>query len=135
MKTILVTGGAGFIGSHVADALLERGDKVVVIDNFNDYYDVAQKENNVAHNLGKQNYVLVKGDFCDIGLLKSLFSEHNIDVICHLGARAGVRGSMAIRFGICGWRDLSVSARCRALSVVISLGSCWHWSSTRRAVS
>ncbi|MBN1386566.1 GDP-mannose 4,6-dehydratase [Candidatus Woesearchaeota archaeon] len=94
MKTILVTGGAGFIGSHVCDALISRGDKVVCIDNFNDYYDPSFKHENIQHNIGKKNFVLVKGDFTEHDLLRGIFVEHKIDVICHLGARAGVRPSI-----------------------------------------
>ena len=91
---ILVTGGAGFIGSSLADALLARGDRVVVLDNFNDYYDPAIKESNVAAHLGDARYVLVRGDIEDAAAVSRVFAENAIDCVVHLAARAGVRPSL-----------------------------------------
>ena len=94
MKTILVTGGAGFIGSHVCDRLLNLNNKVVCVDNFNDYYSPYVKENNIKHNLSNPNFVLEKIDITDKDALSKVFLEHKIDKIVHLAARAGVRPSL-----------------------------------------
>lgn len=94
MANVLVTGGAGFIGSHVCDALLEKGDRVICIDNFNDYYDPQIKEKNVEHNLNNQLFKLYKADITDIEKLREIFQENNIEIVCHLAARAGVRPSI-----------------------------------------
>ncbi len=91
---ILVTGGAGFIGSTLSDKLLKDGIKVVVIDNFNDYYDVNLKKQNVEPNLNNPNYKLYQGDICNKELLNKIFSENKIDVVVHLAACAGVRSSI-----------------------------------------
>lgn len=108
-KVVLVTGGAGFIGSHVAEALLARGDKVVVLDEVNDYYDVNVKRGNIAllSELAKRmdqglqeageedsSFVFVEGDICDRELLKDIFATHRPSHVCHLAARAGVRPSI-----------------------------------------
>lgn len=91
---ILVTGGAGFIGSTLSDKLLKDGIKVVVIDNFNDYYDVNLKKQNVEPNLNNPNYKLYQGDICNKELLNKIFSENKIDVVVHLAACTGVRSSI-----------------------------------------
>lgn len=91
MNRILVTGGAGFIGSHLTDALLARGDEVTVLDNFNDFYDPAIKRRNAA---GLSGARIVEGDFRDAELVERVFDEGNFDVIVHLGAMAGVRPSL-----------------------------------------
>ncbi len=90
---VLVTGGAGFIGSHLADRLLARGDRVVVLDDFNDFYDPVVKRANVAPHLGHSRYRLVEGDIRDRALVFRLFSEEGFDAVVHLAARAGVRPS------------------------------------------
>lgn len=91
---ILVTGGAGFIGSHVVDRLLERGEDVVVVDNFNSYYDPKRKFFNIASHVQKKNYVLAAGNVEDYSLMQNLFEKHKIKKIIHLAAKAGVRASI-----------------------------------------
>ena len=94
MKTYLITGGAGFIGSSLADDLLEKNNRVVVIDNFCDFYDPKIKENNIKNALNKENYKLYRGDIRDKDLLNKIFNENNIDIVVHLAAMAGVRPSI-----------------------------------------
>jgi len=93
---LLVTGGAGFIGSHVAHPRLARGDRVVVLDDFNDFYDPRRKRANVAPHLDSRNsnYRLVEGDIRDRDLVFRLFAEERFDGVVHLAARAGVRPSL-----------------------------------------
>lgn len=90
---VLVTGAAGFIGSHVADALLARGDVVLGLDNFNDYYDPTRKRANIQGARSKPNYHLVEGDVRDDTLLAELFRRQRFDKVCHIAAMAGVRKS------------------------------------------
>ncbi|HEY1250983.1 MAG TPA: GDP-mannose 4,6-dehydratase [Thermoanaerobaculia bacterium] len=91
---LLITGGAGFIGSHLADRRLARGDRVVVLDDFNDFYDPRLKRANVEAHLGSPAYRLVEGDIRDRGLVFRLFAEERFDAVIHLAARAGVRPSL-----------------------------------------
>ena len=91
MPSVLVTGGAGFIGSHVAEKLLARGDEVTVLDNFNDFYDPALKRENAAALKGAR---VVTGDIRDEGLVAELFLEGSFDAVVHLAAMAGVRPSL-----------------------------------------
>ena len=95
---ILVTGGAGFIGSHLTRRLLGRGDRVTVLDDFNDFYDPARKRENVAPLLGRDDYRdvyrLVEGDIRDEALVDRLFADGRFDGVVHLAARAGVRPSL-----------------------------------------
>jgi UDP-glucuronate 4-epimerase len=93
-KTILVTGSAGFIGFHVSRALLERGDTVIGVDNFNDYYDTKLKEdrNNILEKY--ENYKIYRVDITDKKSLEEVFSKEKIDIICHLAMYAGVRYSI-----------------------------------------
>lgn len=92
--TYLITGGAGFIGSSLADDLLEKNNRVVVIDNFCDFYDPQIKENNIKNALKNDNYKLYRGDIRDKDLLNKIFNENNIEVVVHLAAMAGVRPSI-----------------------------------------
>src|SRR3972149_5972792 len=91
---ILITGGAGFIGSHLADALLARGEKVTVIDEFNDFYDPKLKRENIAPHLSNPSYRLIEGDIRDTDKVLRMFEETRFDVVVHLAARAGVRPSI-----------------------------------------
>lgn len=93
-KTILVTGGAGFIGFHVAKALLDRGDEVILVDNFSDYYDVKLKEDRIKQIEGHENLVVVRSDISDYKEIEKLFKKYKFDQICHLAAQAGVRYSL-----------------------------------------
>lgn len=90
----LVTGGAGFIGSHLAEALLAGGQRVVVLDNFDAFYDPAIKRANVERCLDEEAYRLVEGDLRDEAALELAFSGEPIDTVFHLAARAGVRPSI-----------------------------------------
>jgi UDP-glucuronate 4-epimerase len=94
MNTILVTGAAGFIGSHVAEQLLKRGDRVVGFDNVNNYYPVEYKRENVAALSREPAFSFVEADLCDQGALESLFRAHAFTHVAHLAARAGVRPSI-----------------------------------------
>ena len=89
---ILVTGGAGFIGSHVAARFLRDGHEVEIIDDFNDYYDPAIKRSNIAALGGGAR--IREGDIRDGGFVRSVLAEGRFDAIVHLAARAGVRPSV-----------------------------------------
>jgi UDP-glucuronate 4-epimerase len=91
---ILVTGGAGFIGSSVVDRLLMRGESVVCLDNFDGFYDPAIKRMNIAGALKNPGFKLVEGDIRDMGLLRKVFADEKFDMVFHPAARAGVRPSI-----------------------------------------
>ena len=97
-RTFLVTGAAGFIGSQTAINLLERGDHVIGLDNFNDYYDPARKRANLvdvrAASKSNGTFTFVEGDILDRGLLAELFQAHQLHGVAHLAAMAGVRSSV-----------------------------------------
>jgi UDP-glucuronate 4-epimerase len=107
---ILVTGSAGFIGFHLVNFLINRGDEVIGIDNINDYYDVNLKYGRLEETgIDKSqiidgillkstkfnNYHFIKGDITDMVLLKELFAPNNFDAVCNLAAQAGVRYSLS----------------------------------------
>ena len=94
MQTFLITGGAGFIGSTLADALLMANNKVVVVDNFCDFYNPQIKEKNIEKSLNNQNYKLYRIDIRDQRGLEAIFAENKIDCVIHLAAMAGVRPSI-----------------------------------------
>ena len=96
-KKVLVTGGAGFIGSHVAESLLARGDDVVIVDEMNDYYDVKIKEGNLRllrSKYGSDRLKIYRGDICDEQLMRQIFEDEQPKWVCHMAARAGVRPSI-----------------------------------------
>lgn len=94
MKTYLVTGGAGFIGSSLTEKLLNEGNRVIAIDNFCDYYSPLLKEKNIKDFLDNPNYKLYRTDIRNSEDIKEIFDENEIDVIVHLAAMAGVRPSI-----------------------------------------
>lgn len=91
---ILVTGAAGFIGSHVAEALLARGDAVTGLDNFNDYYDPARKRANVMPLTSNPRFTLHEADVRDEEGIAGICAEGGFDGVIHLAAMAGVRYSI-----------------------------------------
>ncbi len=91
--SVLVTGAAGFIGSHLVDQLLERGEEVVGLDNFDGYYDRGIKEANLRRAEARDGFTLVEGDIREEVSIEAL--PDSIDAIVHLAARAGVRPSIA----------------------------------------
>lgn len=128
MRTILVTGGAGFIGSHLSERLLKEGNKVLVIDNFNDYYDPKIKRNNVEevkqtcmkNNINLENYKVCEGDIRDIKFLEEIFCENKIDSIMHLAAMAGVRPSIqnpALYYDVNITGTVNLLDKCREYSI------------------
>ncbi|HET6464236.1 MAG TPA: NAD-dependent epimerase/dehydratase family protein [Nitrospiria bacterium] len=94
MKTILVTGGAGFIGSHVVERLLAEENRVVCLDNFDSFYEPAVKRANLQGVVNRSNFRLVEGDIRDEPTLARLFREERIEAVFHAAARAGVRPSI-----------------------------------------
>lgn len=141
-KRVLVTGAAGFIGSHVAEALLERGDEVVVVDEMNDYYDVGMKEENLRilrqraeeaakrdGTRGEELLAIYRGDVNNQTLMDEIFEKHAPKWICHLAARAGVRPSIKdpllyVRANVQGTTNvLEYARRFGATNVVLASSS------------
>ena len=91
---VLVTGAAGFIGMHVSQILLARGDEVVGLDNLNDYYDPQLKHNRLARLTGKPGFSFVQMDVADREGMAALFAKQRFDRVVHLAAQAGVRYSI-----------------------------------------
>ena len=130
MPRILVTGGAGFIGSHVCERLLARGDELVVLDNFNDFYDPALKRANAALLAPAE---VVAGDIRDREQVAALFRAHAFDAVVHLAAMAGVRPSVEDPLH---YEDVNVRGTLVLLEELRRAPSparCWSAPSRRRA--
>jgi UDP-glucuronate 4-epimerase len=93
-QRVLLTGGAGFIGSHVAEALLKRGYALSIIDNLDDFYEPSQKKDNLAQVRQVGDFEFFELDICDFDPLRRVMREACPDIIIHLAARAGVRPSI-----------------------------------------
>src|SRR5262245_41342393 len=131
-RTYLVTGGAGFIASHLVRALLERGAGVAVVDDFNDFYDPRLKEDNVRPFLGRPGFVLHRADTRDAVALRAIVAEHAAGLreggILHLAARAGVRPSLSnprlyLETNVSGTLNLAEAARDQGVSRFIFASS------------
>ena len=114
MTRILLTGAAGFIGSHVAEALLARGDEVIGLDNFDPFYPREVKERNLSGLWDRAGFAFHEGDILDTGLAQSLLTPET--VVVHLAAKAGVRPSLRdpagyVRANLDGTMALLAAAR------------------------
>ena len=94
MRKILITGAAGFIGYHLCSRLMEQGDRIVGIDNINDYYDVNLKLNRLKQIEGKRNFTFIKLDITDREGIHKLFAKEKFDIVVNMAAQAGVRYSL-----------------------------------------
>ena len=92
---ILVTGGGGFIGSHLLERLAGGRADLICLDNFNDFYSPATKRDNIKGLLSKKRITLAEGDICDRAFLEEIFGENKVEIVIHLAARAGVRPSIS----------------------------------------
>ncbi|MEX2531255.1 MAG: NAD-dependent epimerase/dehydratase family protein [Gemmatimonadota bacterium] len=132
--SVLVTGGAGFIGSHLVDSLLARGDEVVVIDSFDPFYPAALKEANLKAARDHDGFTLVGGDIRDRDVVHAL--PDHVDAVVHLAARAGVRASIAdpelcVDVNLLGTSVLLGLARARGIRPFIFASSSSVYGETR----
>jgi UDP-glucuronate 4-epimerase len=117
---ILVTGAAGFIGSHLCERLCARGDQVVGLDSFDPFYPRAVKESNLAALRGDARFLLVEGDVRDVAALKKAFDKAKPDVVVHLAALAGVRPSL---LDPARYTDVNVTGTERVVEAVREAGA------------
>jgi UDP-glucuronate 4-epimerase len=132
---VLVTGGAGFVGSRLADRLLKMGQEVVILDNFNDYYDTSLKRANIAALDGGAR--VVEGDVRDEALVARLFDEYGITRVAHLAAMAGVRysaeqGRLYADVNTGGSVTLMDAARKRSVEVFVQASTSSVYGNTER---
>ncbi|HEY8489594.1 MAG TPA: SDR family NAD(P)-dependent oxidoreductase [Dehalococcoidia bacterium] len=117
---VLVTGAAGFIGSHLVERLLAQGRPVVCLDSFDEHYDRRQKEANLQEALGGRPVPVLEGDVRDGALLRRVLEEHRVETVVHLAARPGVRPSLEdprpyVEINVAG--TVAVLEACRAAGV------------------
>ena len=117
---IFITGAAGFIGSHLCERLLGRGDTVIALDNFNDYYDTARKQENVRQLRNHPYCILCEADICDKETIGHIFAEHRPEAVVHLAAYGAVRYSIgrAILY-----TDVNISGSINLLEAAREIGA------------
>ncbi len=92
--SVTITGGAGFIGSHLCEKLINMGFKVICIDNFDDFYNPGLKEDNISKIVNNNNFKLYRSDICNVDQMEKIFLENDVEIVIHLAAKAGVRPSI-----------------------------------------
>jgi UDP-glucuronate 4-epimerase len=117
MQSILISGGAGFIGSNLAEKLLQNGYEVIVVDNFDEYYDRAIKQNNISFALNHPHYSLIESDICNTKYLLQVLPP-DITAIIHLAAKAGVRNSI---INPNGYEEENIKSITKALQLAVNL--------------
>jgi UDP-glucuronate 4-epimerase len=132
-RKVLVTGGAGFIGSHLVEALVERGDRVRVLDSFDPYYDPAVKRRNIAGVL--EHIELLEGDLRDLDLVAE--AVQGMDCVVHLAARAGVRASLErpvsyMQVNVAGTQGLLEAMRSAGVGHLVAASSSSVYGSRRQ---
>lgn len=135
--TTLITGGAGFIGSHLARQLLAQGERVLVLDNFNDYYDPALKRANAAQIAENPNAVIIEGDIRNAELMLELFQKHGVKRVAHLAAMAGVRASpeqapLYMAVNVIGSMNLMEAARKTGVEMFVLASTSSVYGATER---
>jgi len=114
-ETILITGGAGFIGSHLIEKLISIGYRVICIDNFDNFYARIKKENNIEKIRYSPEFCLIEGDIRDKKLIENIFSVNTISLVIHLAAKAGVRPSI---HNPCEYFDVNVNGTLNLLETM-----------------
>ena len=126
MQTYLITGGAGFIGANLIAKLIENN-RIICIDNFNDYYSPTIKENNIKKFVNNKNFKLFKEDVCNLKGLDNIFKKNTPDYIIHLAAKAGVRDTTSphayINSNITGTVNILEMAKKYNIKKIISASS------------
>jgi UDP-glucuronate 4-epimerase len=138
VTTTLVTGAAGFIGFHLADRLLDRGETVIGVDDFNAYYDPQLKEDRVAELWRRhaERFILHRLNFADHDALETALTPYAFERIAHLGAQAGVRYSLDnprayVQSNLVGHLNLLELARHRGVAMVYASSSSVYGGNTR----
>lgn len=137
MRTILVTGAAGFVGFHLSSLLLSTGWRVVGLDNLNDYYDVRLKRDRLELLLAHRNFEFVRADLADRTAMRKLFDESAFDRVVHLAAQAGVRYSLTnpeayIDSNLVGFLSILEGCRHQRLGHLLYASSSSVYGSNRR---
>jgi len=133
---ILVTGAAGFIGSHLCHQLLARGERVTGIDNLNDYYDVTLKQSRLARLQAREGFTFVHGDIADRVAMPALFEKGKFDCVVNLAAQAGVRYSLVnphayVDANITGFLNVLEGVRHHGAHLVYASSSSVYGGNTR----
>ncbi len=134
---VLVTGAVGFIGSHLAENLLRRGNEVVGLDNFNDYYDPAKKRANERRLKHYPKYVMVEADIRERQFIDRLFQQERFDAVAHLAALAGVRNAVKnpheyVLVDYIGTQNLMDAARASEVKVFVFASTSSVYGATKQ---